>query len=185
MALTKASAIAVVVAALAAVITPRTPRLPPHWAAAEMVVPDGPRKGTAFDPTLTPYLVEPMNFFAERSPGNKGVFQKSKQIGASTMAIALCGYTACEEPDDVFLIEPTDDNLSEFLGEKFERVREASPAMAKAIRGQVSRSGKGSTTYIKRFTGGSIMMTGASSSAALRGKTRKKIIRDEAAAYSE
>jgi len=181
----RSATVAAIVAALTAVLAPRTPTTPVAWAEKHMIAPDGPRKGHPLDFELTPYLIEPLNFFANAAPGNKAVFQKSKQIGATTLAIAACGYTACEEPEDVFLIEPTSESLTEFIGEKFQRAREWSPAMAEAIFDQVARSGKGSTAYIKRFTGGSILMANASSAPGLRGKTRKKVIRDEAAGYPD
>lgn len=179
------SALAVMAVALVAAVTPREPVTPVAWASANMVLPDGPRKGETMDFAVTPYLVEPLNFFADGAPGNKGVFRKSKQIGATTIAIAACGYTAMEEPCDVFLIEPTDASLGDFLGEKFQRVVEASPALKATIWDQASRSGRGSTTYAKRFSGGSILMAIANSTADLRGKTRKKVIRDEAAEYPD
>jgi phage terminase large subunit GpA-like protein len=145
-----------------------------------MIVADGPYAGQPFDLALTPYLREPLDFWSDQCPDNAAAFRKSKQIGASTLAIAAVGYTAAIEPCDVMLIEPTDESLREFASLKLDPTIEASPALKKKIHSQVSRSSKGSTGRIKRFNGGTLLMAIASSTAALRGKTRKKVIRDEA-----
>jgi phage terminase large subunit GpA-like protein len=179
------SAAAVMGAAIAAALMPGELMAPSAWAEKNMIVADGPFAGQPFDLALTPYLREPLDFFSDQVPDNAAAFRKSKQIGASTLAIAAIGYTAAIEPCDVMLIEPTDESLKEFASLKLEPTIEASPALRKAVRAQVSRSGKGSTSRIKRFAGGSLLMAIASSTAALRGKTRKKVIRDEAAEYDD
>lgn len=171
--------------ALADMFDPGEEVSPAEWAAKNLVVPDGPRAGELFNIELTPYLVEPLNFFADACPDNKAVVRKSKQTGFTTLAIAACGYTAVVEPCDVFLIEPTSENLSDFVAEKLQRAIDGSPALKRKIRAQTSRSGKGSTTYSKRYPGGSLLMGIATSTADLRGKTRKKVIRDEASEYPD
>ncbi len=158
---------------------------PSEWAARNLVVPDGPRAGELFSLELTPYLAEPLDFFCDACPDNKAVVRKSKQTGFTTLAIAACGYTAVIEPCDVFLIEPTQESLSDFIGEKLQRAIEGSPVLQRKIQAQKSRSNKGSTTKSKRFAGGSLLMGIATSTADLRGKTRKKVIRDEASEYAD
>lgn len=178
------SALALIAGVFAAGLPTGEAIAPSAWAAKNLIVADGPRRGLAFDPALTPYLIEPLDFFSDAVPGNKGVFKKSKQIGATTLAIAAVGYSAAEEPSDLFLIEPTADNLSDFLALKLAPAIEGSPKLCDAILPQTSRSGKGSTTSIKRFRGGGSLLAGiATSTAFLRGKTRQKVIRDEASEY--
>ena len=179
------SAIALIAGIFAAVLAPRAPVLPAAWAAANMILPDGPNAGEHMDLTRTPYVVEPMNFWADDTPGNKGVWRKSKQVGASTTAIACMGFTVDQEPCDVSLIEPTDTSLAEFLSLKWQRAVDASPKLKASVWNQKSRANTGSTTYVKRFAGGSILCGIATSTADLRGKTRKKVIRDEAAEYPD
>jgi phage terminase large subunit GpA-like protein len=179
----KRTALALIAGVLAAAFMPREPVTPSVWASQNFVVPDGPRSGQLMDFEFAPYLREPLDFFADDHPGRKGVFRKSKQIGVTTLAMAACGYTVCEEPADLFLIEPTDSSLAEFVSLKLQPAIEASPALAARVAPQTSRSGKGSTTFIKRFPGGTLLMGIATSTADLRGKTRRKIIRDEASEY--
>lgn len=178
-------ALTIVAGTLARMFAPAEEIAPADWAAKNLVVPDGPRAGEKFSLELTPYLAEPLNFFADACPDNKAAVRKSKQTGFTTLAIAACGYTATVEPCDVFLIEPTQENLADFNGEKLQRAIDGSPALKKAIRRQTSRSSKGSTTKSKRFAGGSLLMGIATSTADLRGKTRKKVIRDEASEYPD
>jgi phage terminase large subunit GpA-like protein len=171
--------------AFAGIFDPGEAVWPSEWAAQNLVVPDGPRAGQLFSLELTPYLAEPLDFFCDACPDNKDVTRKSKQTGFTTLAIGACGYTADKEPCDLFLIEPTQENLSDFIGEKLQRAIEGSPALRKKIRAQKSRSNKGSTTKSKRFAGGSLLMGIATSTADLRGKTRKKVIEDEASEYPD
>jgi phage terminase large subunit GpA-like protein len=179
------SATAIMAGVLAGLFDPGEDISPSQWAAKNLVVPDGPRAGELFSLELTPYLAEPLDFFADACPDNKAVVRKSKQTGFTTLAIAACGYTADVEPCDLFLIEPTQENLSDFVGEKLQRAIDGSPALSKKLRPQTSRSNRGSTTYSKRYAGGSLLMGIATSTADLRGKTRKKVIKDEASEYPD
>lgn len=179
----KLTALAVMAAAFAAVTKPADAIEPAAWAAEHFVVPDGPLAGQKVDFTRSPYLREPLNFFADACPENKASIRKSKQSGFTLLAMMACAYTACVEPCDVFLIEPTDSSLRDFIDDKLQPSIDGTPALREKIRQQVSRSGKGSTTYTKRFSGGSLLMATASSTAELRGKTRKKVIKDEASEY--
>lgn len=181
----KHSMLALFAGAFAVGLMPAEPITPSAWAAENMVLPDGPYAGETFNPKITPYLVEPLDCIADDSPVNKVVFRKSKQIGASTMAIAAAGYCMDVEPADVFLIEPTDANLSDFVSLKLQPTIDNSPALAAKVSKQVARSSKGSTAFLKKYPGGSLLMAIATSSADLRGKTRKKVIRDEASDYPE
>jgi phage terminase large subunit GpA-like protein len=179
------SALAIIAGAMAAMFDPGEEVTPAEWAAKNLVVPDGPRAGELFNLELTPYLVEPLNFFADACPDNKDVVRKSKQTGFTTLAIAACGYTADVEPCDLFLIEPTSENLADFVAEKLQRAIDGSDALKRKIQKQTSRSSRGSTTYSKRYAGGSLLMGIATSTADLRGKTRKKVIKDEASEYPD
>lgn len=170
---------------LVALFDPGEAVTPSQWAAKNLVVPDGPRAGEKFSLELAPYLVEPLDFFSDECPDNKAAVRKSKQTGFTTLAIGAVGFTADVEPCDVFLIEPTLESLSDFNGEKLQRAIDGSPVLKRKIRAQTSRSSKGSTTKSKRFAGGSLLLGIATSTADLRGKTRKKVIRDEASEYPD
>lgn len=179
----KRSALAIVAGVLAGALAPPPLLTPTEWASQNLVVPDGPYAGERFDPKLTPYLIEPLNFIADEDPANKAVIRKSTQTGFTLLAIAAVGFTVDVQPCDMMLIEPTDSALTDFNGEKLQRAIDASPTLKTKVRPQASRSGKGSTTYSKRYAGGSLILAIATSTADLRGKTRKKVIKDEASEY--
>jgi phage terminase large subunit GpA-like protein len=181
----KHNALAIIAGTLAALLAPAEPIMPSAWAAKNLIVPDGPYAGQPFKLELTPYLAEPLDFFSSDCPDNKQVVRKSKQTGFTTLAIGACGYIADVEPADVFLIEPTDSSLSDFVNLKLQPAIDNSPALARKVSPQMTRSGKGSTTYLKRYPGGSLLMGIATSTADLRGKTRKIVIRDEASEYPD
>ena len=181
----KRSAMAVIAGALARATAPVAPIAPSVWAEQNLVVPDGIRKNELVDLKLTPYLREILDFFADACPDNKASVRKSKQTGFTLAAQICCGYTIDVEPCDLFLIEPTDSSLSEFVSLKLQPMIEGSPALEKKVSAQVSRSGKGSTTFVKRFRGGTLLLGTATSSADLRGKTRRKVIRDEVSEYPD
>ena len=50
---------------------PPEPFAPSEWAAANLVVPDGPQAGRRFDLSLTPYLAEPLDMLGPDWPVNK------------------------------------------------------------------------------------------------------------------
>ena len=181
----KSSALSIIAGTLAALIAPAAPMLPSAWAAANLVVPDGPYAGERFNPQLTPYLVEPLDFFAGDDPTNKQVIRKSAQTGFTLLAIAAIGYSIDREPCRIMVVQPTDSALSEFNREKLQPAIDQSAALRKKVRSQTSRSAQGSTTYSKRYPGGSLTLAIATSTADLRGKTIKKVIKDEASEYPD
>jgi hypothetical protein len=62
-------------------IAPKRDILPSQWAAINLTVPDGPYAGKHFDLELTPYLIEPLDFFCDACPENKAAIRKSAQSG--------------------------------------------------------------------------------------------------------
>lgn len=178
------SALAIIAGVFAAALAPGEQITPTAWAAKNMKIADGEYAGQMFKADMTPYLTEVLDFFSDDCPDNKAVIRKSKQAGFTTLAIAAVGFTIDVQPCDLFLIEPTSESLAEFVSLKLQPTIDGSAPLKKKVHKQVSRSGKGSTQFVKRFAGGTLLMSIATSSAALRGKTRKKVIRDEASEYA-
>ena len=179
------SALRVIAGALAAILEPPVPITPARWARENLVVPDGPRAGERWDATLTPYIIEPLDKLGADDPTNKVVIQKSAQTGFTTLGIAWVGYTIDRDPCRMGVVQPTDSALGEFLKEKLNPAIEATPALASRVKGQKSRSDQGSTTYTKRYPGGSLSCLIATSTADLRSKTLKKLLKDEASEYPD
>lgn len=173
------SALALVAGALASILQPPYVTSPSAWAQKHLVVADGPRAGSRWDPSLTPLLVPVLDALAPGSPWNKVALRKSAQVGATGIGIAWMGAIIAMAPARAMVIFPTVTTVMDYNREKLTPTIQASPALRQRVREQNSRSARGSTALNKVFTGGSIVLTGANSSADLRSKTVKYQHRDE------
>lgn len=179
------SALAVVAGVLAAVIMPPRHVAPSEWAAQNLVVPDGPRAGDLWDPSETPYVKEPLDFLGPDTGVNELAVMKGVQSGFTTLLIAAIGHTIDREPCRMAILQPTDGALSDFNRDKLQVAIDNSKSLAKKVVPQLSRSAQGSTTYSKKYPGGSLDLLLASSAADLRSKTLKKLFRDEIDQYPD
>jgi phage terminase large subunit GpA-like protein len=158
---------------------------PSAWASANLVVPDGPRAGSTCDLTLTPYVAEPLDKIGPDSPTNEIAVMKAAQTGFTLMLIAALGHMIDRAPCRAMLIQPTDSALSKFNREKLDPAIKASDALRKKVVPQTARSSQGSTTYSKRYPGGSLTLAIATSAADLRSDTIKVMLRDEIDQYPD
>jgi phage terminase large subunit GpA-like protein len=170
---------------IADALRPRLPMAPSVWAAKNLVVPDGPRAGRPFDLGLTAYLAEPLDMLGPDSPVNEIAVMKSAQTGFTLMLIALLGHLIDRSPCRALVVQPTSDAAAEFNREKLDPAIRASSTLKRKVATQTSRSTEGSTTYSKKFAGGSITLAIASSAADLRSKTVRVLLRDETDAYPD
>jgi phage terminase large subunit GpA-like protein len=171
--------------AFANALRPPEALTPAQWAAKNLIVPDGPQKDKLIDFTLTPYLVEPLEMLGPDSPANEIAVMKGAQTGFTLMLLAAIGYIVDRAPCNAMLIEPTASAAAELNRGKLEPVIKASAALRAKVAPQTSRSTEGSTTYSKRFPGGSLTLAIASSAADLRSRTIKYLLRDEIDEYVE
>lgn len=172
-------ALALVAGIFAAILTPAAPMTPSAWAAANLVVPDGPRAGARWDVSLTPYVPEIIDALGPDSPHNMAVVRKSVQTGISVAGIALVGSYIDRAPCRIGYAVPRADDLAEFNREKLGPTIEQTKALKAKVRGQLARSGQGSTQSSKRFPGGSLALLNAGAAADLRSKTLKVGVGDE------
>lgn len=176
-------ALPLVAGILASLFAPAQAITPSQWAARNLAVPDGPRAGERFDLAMTPYLAEVLDFFSSECPDNKCAIRKSAQTGFTLLAIAAIGHSIDCEPCRIMVVQPTDSALSEFNREKLQPAINQTAVLRRKVVPQTSRSAQGSTVYTKRYPGGSLTLAIATSTADLRGKTIKKVIKDEASEY--
>jgi phage terminase large subunit GpA-like protein len=179
------SAQAIVTSALAVIFQPPEPIAPTRWAEQNLVVPDGPRAGEPWSLSLTPYIAEPLDEIGPDSDSNEIAVEKSAQTGFTTLLLAAIGHSIDRDPCRMMVIQPTDAALSDFNREKLQPAIDGSKALAGVVVPQTSRSTQGSTTYSKKFRGGSLSLAIASSAADLRSKTIKKLFRDEIDEYPD
>ncbi len=158
---------------------------PSAWASANLIVPDGPRAGSAYDMALTPYVAEPLDKLGPDSAENEIAVMKAAQTGFTVMLIAALGHLIDRAPCRAMVIQPTDSALSKFNREKLDPAIKASNALKKKVVPQTSRSSQGSTMYSKRYPGGSLTLAIATSAADLRSDTIKVMLRDEIDQYPD
>lgn len=173
------SALALVAGALASILQPPLVVTPSAWAQKNLIVSDGPRAGSRWDPLLTPQMVPILDALAPGAPWNKVVVRKSAQVGATILGIAWMGTIIAMSPARALVIFPTITAVQDYGREKLTPSIEQSPELRRRVRGAISRSSRGSTALTKAFAGGSITLTGANSGADLRSKTVKYQHRDE------
>ena len=178
-------ALAIVVRALVAVLTPPEQIDPPTWAERNLIVPDGPRKLEGWSRQLTPFVAEPLLHTSVDSPVNEFCVMKSAQTGFTTLMIAAIGHTIDVEPCDQMIVQPTDGALTDFNSKKLQIAIDHSPALSGKVASQTARSGKASTTYEKRYGASSLTLALASSTADLRSKSVRKVWLDEIDEYAE
>ena len=179
------SAVSVIARGLAERYTPPEVLLPSEWGKRHIVVPDGPMVGTEWDPSLTPYIVEPLNHYALDSGVNEFAVMKSAQTGFTMMLLIAMGFVIDNDPCRMMMVLPNDAALSEFNREKLSPVISRSKRLNKKVRPHTNHSATGSTTYVKAFNGGSLTLTIATSSSDLSSKTVKMVFLDEIDRYPD
>jgi phage terminase large subunit GpA-like protein len=179
------AALTIIAGVLALTIEPPAPVPPSQWATENLVVPDGPRAGEPWDLSLTPYIKEPLDMLGPESGVNEIAAMKGVQTGFTTLLIAAAGHTIDRDPCRFGILQPTDSALADFNREKLDPAIQSTRALKGKVASQTSRSSTGSTTYSKRFPGGSLSLLLASSAADLRSKTLKKLLRDEIDQYPD
>ncbi|MGD0026832.1 MAG: terminase gpA endonuclease subunit, partial [Xanthobacteraceae bacterium] len=181
----KHSLLSIVAGGLAALIEPAAPIAPSQWAAENVVLPDGEYAGQKIDLTRTPHIIEPLDLLGPDSPANEVGIMKCGQSGFTTMLQCAIGHSIDRDPCDMMVVQPTDGALTDFNSTKLVRLIEKTPVLARKVYPQTSRSSAGSTTYEKKFPGGALNLTLASSPAQLRLKTIKRAFCDEVDEYED
>lgn len=179
------SALAVMAGAMALAVAPPPPLPSSAWAEQNLVVPDGPRAGELWDRSLGLHCVEIVDALGPDSADNEIAVMKSAQTGFTTVLIIAAGHSIDRDPCRMMIVQPTSGALSDFNREKLQPAIDASPVLAKKVRGVTSRSSEGSNASSKQFAGGSLTLAIASSAADLRSKTIKKSFLDEIDEYPD
>lgn len=173
------SAHEIVFTALARGLAPDELVEPVEWAENHLILPDGPYQGQKWVRDHAPYWVEVLNLLSSSSPETIIAVRKSAQVGFTQIALAWLGYIVDISPADTLVVFPNIKSLNDFNRVKLHRSFSGSPRLRRKVVEQKSRSADGSTTTIKQFPGGAIVLTWSSSTADLRSKTVKNAFCDE------
>ena len=166
---------------IADAVRPRPPVPFREWLPQNIILVDGPKKGEFWSLEDAPYLGEIADCLSQEHPCNLVTVRKSQQTGASILGISWCLYLAEICPDNVIYALPSIDFLQDMNSQKL------SPLIAawqretgkEVIYPPIARSGTGSTTYEKKFAGGSLALANANVATDLSGKTARYGVKDE------
>lgn len=174
-------AIRAICSAMARTIRPHPPVPFDQWLPKNIVLVDGPRKGDAWSAEDAPYLVEIAQCLSHEHPCTEVTVRKSQQTGVSILGLAWMLYLAENAPDNMMYAVPGIDMLQDINSGKLQPLIDAWGASSgkEIIYSEVSRSGRGSTIYEKRFSGGSIYLANANVVTDLSGKTTRFGVKDE------
>ena len=172
---------------LAAAIRPQPPVPFQFWLPQNIVLVDGPKKGELWSPEDAPYLVEIAECLSQEHPCNQVTVRKAQQTGVSILALAWMIYLAENAPDNALYGVPGLDALQEINSGKLQPlIDEWQKKTGKdVIFPTASRSGVGSTTYEKKFPGGTIYLANANTVMDLSAKTTRYGVKDEVSKWQE
>ncbi|MFK0330693.1 terminase gpA endonuclease subunit [Rhizobium sp. NPDC090275] len=162
-------------------IRPQPPVSFPVWLPKNVVLVDGPRKGELWSAEDAPYLVDIADCLSQEHPCNLVTVRKAQQTGVTILALAWMMYIAENSPDNALYGVPGIDALQDINSAKLQplidRWQEKTEKLI--IQPTTSRSGVGSTTYEKKFPGGSIFLANANTVMDLSSKTTRFGVKDE------
>ncbi|WEK04553.1 MAG: phage terminase large subunit family protein [Candidatus Devosia phytovorans] len=171
----------IVASKLADAIRPVPPLPFRKWLPKNIVLVDGPKKGELWSELDAPYLGPIAEVLDVDHPSNLVSIRKSQQTGVSILGLAWSLYLAEIAPDNILYAVPGIDALQDVNGKKLQPMIEAwqDRSGKKIILPTVARSGSGSTTYEKRFVGGSLSLANANSVMDLSSNTSRYGVKDE------
>ncbi|WP_142628026.1 terminase gpA endonuclease subunit [Rhizobium sp. P007] len=146
-----------------------------------IVLVDGPKKGDLWSAEDAPYLVEIAQCLSLEHPCTEVTVRKSQQTGVSILALAWMLYIAETCPDNSIYGVPGLDTLQDINSGKLQPLIDAwqKHTGKQIIMPTTSRSGVGSTTYEKKFPGGSLYLANANTVMDLSAKTTRFGVKDE------
>jgi phage terminase large subunit GpA-like protein len=167
--------------AMAKGLRPKPPVPFDQWLPENIVLVDGPKKGELWSPDDAPYLLPIAACLSYEHPCTEVTVRKAQQTGVSILALSWMLYLAENAPDNMLYAVPGIDMLQDINSGKLQPLIDAwsKHSGREVIAPDVSRSGRGSTIYEKRFSGGSIYLGNANVVTDLSGKTIRFGVKDE------
>ena len=140
-----------------------------EWALEERYV--GAESGSPFAgkwEDRIPYLNEIMDCCGLDDPSPEVTVMGSAQSGKSEVGVNTIGAVIQQYPSPILVVLPSLDEAKKYNNTKLQTTIDATPALRQRVRQNVSRDDAGSTTFFKRFAGGFLVVTTASSSKGLQ-----------------
>jgi phage terminase large subunit GpA-like protein len=176
---------AVVFAALAQAAKPQRARGVAQWAEEERFVASesGSSRAGKWRNATQPIGIEPMECLDSTNPAKRVTLAMAAQLIKSEVGINWAGQTVTDDPASMMLVVPSLDELRNWNSTKWQPTVDATPCLRRSVLEVVERASAGSTTAFKRFRGGFFILTTASSSKGLQGRSIKRLICDEVSEF--
>lgn len=128
----------------------------------------------------TPYLVEIMDAISDPEVEEIAVM-KAAQVGYTQGIIGnTIGYFIDQDPSDILVVQPADGDAEGFSKEKLAPMIRDTPRLAMRINDSAR-----DTILFKRFSGGTLSITGATSPKGLRRRSARILLFDEVDGYPD
>jgi phage terminase large subunit GpA-like protein len=180
-------ALRVVAAGLSMACRPVLPVPFSRWLGDNIILVDGPKKGEFWSAVDAPYLVEIAECLSQEHPSNLVTVRKSQQTGVSILALAWMLYIAENSPDNALYGVPGIDALQTMNSGKLQPLIDAwqDKTGKRIIYPVKDRSGTGSTTYEKKFSGGAIFLGNANTVMDFSSNTCRYGVKDEVSKWQQ
>jgi phage terminase large subunit GpA-like protein len=182
-----ASAAIVMFGALSAAAQPINVRKIAQWAEEDRFV--SPESGSSrpgkWMNSTSPYALEPMSVLDADNPARRCIVCAAAQMLKSELFMNWAGQTINDDPAPMMLVLPSLDEMRTWNNTKWQPTLDAAVEGGKPwrVRDIVDRSQTGSTTAFKKFPGGFLHVTSASSSKGLQGRSVKRLCCDEVSEF--
>lgn len=178
-------ALAACALAFAAGVLPASAMTVSQWAEQNRVV--SAESGSPFagkwSNDTAPYLTEIMDCLTLSYPATDVYFKKSHQVGGSEVGLNFVGYCVDRAPSPILAALPSINEHKRWVRLKWQPTVDETSSLRKKVRGVKSRDGDSSTTDFKRFPGGYLQVTSASSSKGLQMLTARCLLLEEISEY--
>ncbi len=156
-----------------------------QWAQEDRYVAaeSGSSRPGKWDNATAPLAIEPMECLSADYPCSDVVISASAQLFKTEVGTNWIGQTICDDPCSFMGVFPSLDELKAYNNTKFQPTVDATPALKAKVIEVVERSRSGSNIAFKRFPRGYFILTTASSSKGLQGRSIKRLWCEEVSEY--
>src|ERR1051326_3240890 len=135
--------------------------------------PEDSAKPGLYDPSVTPYLIEPQNCISDPRV-QEVVIMSSAQIAKTTMLLNALGYYSDAEPSPILFVLPTEDLCKLFSKKRIATMIRDSPALQDCYLPENQQE-----VLEKYFAGGFVSLTGTNSGVKLSSQPIRIVLGDE------
>ena len=153
-----------------------------EWSDQHAVLPATSAGPGRWKTSRVPYLRDIMDALSPRSGIKRIVFMKGAQIGATQGGLNWIGYTIHNAPGTMLLVLPSLDDVQRNSRARIAPMIEECPVLRERVAPPHAKDSSNTLTH-KKFPGGELVMTGATSAKGLRSTPARYLFLDEVDGY--